>query len=130
MRILTIVLVGSIFMGGCAGNRAIYVPHTSEHYPAKPADSPVILTYAEKLDHPYVEMGTLFASTRSRNKYGVVAELLEKKARQVGADAVIKVQYKEKQIFGINPLFISVPYNVAAGEGVAVHYLQTQSSER
>ncbi len=126
MRIFTIVLMGSLLMSGCAGNRAIYVPHTPGLYPEKPVGSPVILTYTDKLDHPYEEMGALFASARSRNKYGVVAELLKEKARQVGADAVIKVQYKEKQIFGISPFFISVPYNVAAGEGVAVHYIEVQ----
>ena len=127
MRIFIIVLISSIFMSGCAGNRAIYVSHNSQQYSANRTDSPVILTYTEKLDHPYQEMGTIFAFTRSRNNYERVAELLKEKARQVGADAIIKVQYKERQIFGISPFFISVPYNVATGEGVAVRYLEAKN---
>ena len=130
MRTLLVLLVLSIAMTGCAGNRALYVPHTPRQYAEKPEASSILLTYTEKLDHPYEEMGTLFAFTRSRNNYERVAELLKEKARQIGADAIIKVQYKERQVLGISPFFISVPYNVAAGEGVAVHYREAQEWER
>ena len=130
MRTLILLVVLSTAIMGCAGNRALYVPHTPKQYTERPEASTILLTYAEKLDHPYEEMGTVFAFTRSRNHYDRVAQLLKEKARQVGADAVIKVQYKEEQIIGINPFFfISIPYAVATGEGVAVHYVQAQSSE-
>jgi len=109
MRIPVLLFI-TWMAAGCARSRAVYVPHTAEHYPAKSVDSPVVLTHADQLHSPYKEIGAIIANARSANKYEVVAELLKKKAREVGADAVIKVQYKQKQVFGLNPLIFSFQY--------------------
>ena len=129
MRTLPTLVLIFVLLAGCARNRVVYVSHSLERYPAKSASAPVLLTYSEKLDRSYEELGTVFAYARSAIQYDRVAELLKGKARQMGADAVIKVQYKQRQVFSVNPFFISVPYNAATGEGIAVRYVSPQNQK-
>lgn len=120
----SLTLVGLLVVGaGCARNRVMYVPYSAGWPSEKSPGSPVLLTSENQLGQPVEELGMLFATARSAYEYDKVAGLLKEKARRVGADAVIKVKYGEKQVFGVNPLFFSLPYHVTTGEGIAVRYV-------
>ncbi|GEM_PF-4768005 len=78
-------------------------------------------------------MGTLIAYGQSFEGYDRVNELLKQAAREIGADAVIRVRYYQESIFRIG-FILTLGYTVAAGQGVAVRFkkppVQADSAEK
>lgn len=128
MRITFLLAAATMVLGGCVESRAIYVPHEAVGVSERAAGSSILLTSGDQLDYPYEEMGAIFVSARSGKEYEAVAEMLKRKATQIGADAVIKVKYEEKQAFGISPFFVSIPYHVTKAEGIAVRYQEEKTT--
>lgn len=112
-------LVMVFLCAGCTLNRAVYVPYDSKVFPQKAPLAPVSIL--DETREPYEEMGTLIAYGESFEGYERVNELLKQAARDVGADAVIKVRYHQESIFRIG-LILTLGYTVASGQGVAIRF--------
>lgn len=116
MRRTVAALLVIFLCAGCAVNRSIYIPYDSKIFPPKaPLDSVFI---GDEPSRPYEEMGTLIAYGQSFEGYDRVNEILKQGAREIGADAVIKVRYHQESIFRIG-FILTLGYTVAAGQGVA-----------
>lgn len=117
---LAAFLAAVIIFSGCSVNRAIYVPYESKLYPPKTEIAPVTIGY--DIDQPYDEMGSIIAYGRWLDGYDRVNELFMEKAREIGADAVIRVRYHPQDVFSLSFIFFSAGYVVAAGQGTAVKF--------
>ena len=86
-----IILAGMIFLlTGCATVRTDFAPLQSSTLPAK-ASGDILLATGD-INRPYTELGVIFVKGRHVGYQGVMEKLREK-AREVGADAVIKIEF-------------------------------------
>ena len=128
MRRGPIIFAALIFLcSGCAVNRSVYVPYESKMYPAKTPLAPIVI--ADELEQPYEEMGSIVAYGRYLDGYDKVNELLKNQAREIGADAVIKVRYYQENIFRVG-FILTLDYTVATGQGVAVRFKKYPAHSR
>jgi len=120
MRRFFIFFTTFLFLcSGCAVNRSLYVPYESKMYPPKAPLAPIVI--ADELQQPYEEMGSIVAYGRYLDGYDKVNELIKAQAREIGADAVIKVRYYQENIFRVG-FILTLDYTVATGQGVAVRF--------
>ena len=110
----------SLVMTGCAVGRSDYsLLNPSGPVPSKSASDPIFLTMRD-LEDPYEEIGFIHVSGTTREGYEALNEKLRGRARKLGADAVIHVNYGLENAFSIIPIFASIPYDVITAEGLAV----------
>jgi len=56
----------------------------------------------------------------TRQGYEGLNAKMRAKAREVGADAVIFVNYGTENVMSIIPFFVAIPYDVLTAQGVAI----------
>jgi len=106
LRSFYVMMVFLLF--GCAS--ASFVKHDPTNYPPKADDFfiPIISAHGPQLDPEYyVIIGTVEATKDAVTVFDKVSletifEMLKSKARQGGADALIRVQYQRKTATGRN----------------------------
>ncbi len=92
MRILLALLLCLSLMG-CASTKVNYGALVGANLSPKDATAEIILT-TKDLDRPYKEIGIISVVGGSKNTtYDELNDKMRQKAREVGADAVIKIEY-------------------------------------
>ena len=95
MKRMAGMLIVCLFLVGCASIPNIRVNYgslTNETFVAKSSDTEILLTTKDS-DRPYKEIGIISASGKVKTTYDELNEKIKKKAREIGADAVIKLEY-------------------------------------
>jgi hypothetical protein len=106
------MLIGTMLMlTGCATVRTDFAPLRFDAVAAKTSGD-IRLTTAD-IDRPYTELGVIFVKGRHIG-YQSIMEKMKQKAQEVGADAVIKIE------FGNRFFYYHRPYC----RGVAVSFKQ------
>jgi hypothetical protein len=82
----------------------------------------VVLSVGD-LDRAYQEIGVIHVSGVTRQGYDKLNEKMRSKAREVGADAIIFVQYGTENVLSVVPFFFAFPYDVLTADGLAVRSL-------
>ena len=99
MRNWLIVILGLTICFGCARIRTDVAP-LDNTLMTKP--TPGIQLTSGDLDRPYTELGIIFVKGR-HVKYGKIMEALQSKAKELGADAVIKIKFGKKHRYSRKP---------------------------
>lgn len=90
-KILTILLM--LLLSGCASTKVNYGSMTSEKLQSKDANAEILLL-TKDIKKPYKEIGIISIVGANKNtSYDELNNKLKQKAREVGADAVIKIEY-------------------------------------
>jgi len=95
MKRMVGVVIVCLSLIGCASVPHIRVNYGSlnnETFIAKSSNAEILLT-TKDLDRPYKEIGIISASGKAKTTYDELNEAIKKKAREMGADAVIKLDY-------------------------------------
>jgi len=79
-----------ILFSGCATVRTDFAPL---RFDAAAKTSSDILLTTGGIDRPYTEIGVIFVKGRYFTSFEKVMEKMKDKAREVGADAVIKIEF-------------------------------------
>jgi hypothetical protein len=90
MKKATFLLCVFFMAAGCVTVRTDFAPLQSSALPAKTSGD--ILLATGDINRPYTELGVIFVKGRHVGYQGVMEKLREK-AREVGADAVIKIEF-------------------------------------
>ena len=90
MRNWLIIICSLTFFFGCARVRTDFAPLAVDLIATKP-NGDVQLTTGD-LDRPYRELGVLFVKGR-HTRYEKIMEKLQSKAKELGANAVIKIEF-------------------------------------
>ena len=116
MKNLILVFALGIILSGCYyGSSKAYVKETYSK-----TDAEKIIITEDDLNKPYKELGTVEAVVRKGTILNAhptkeqVNEKLKKEASKIGADAIIKVEYKS----GIG----MISWGVMSGKGIAVKF--------
>jgi len=105
---------------GCAAARQDFVSlNAGTTFSPRPAAAPVILSVGD-FDRSYQELGMIHVSGITRQGYEGLNAKMRAKAREVGADAVIFVNYGTENVMSIIPFFVAIPYDVLTAQGVAI----------
>lgn len=105
---------------GCAAARQDFVSlNAGTTFASRPSDAPVILSVGD-FDRSYHELGVIHVSGVTRQGYEGLNAKMRAKAREVGADAVIFVNYGTENVMSIVPFFVAIPYDVLTAQGIAV----------
>ena len=99
MRNWLILIFGLTICIGCARIRTDVAP-LDNRLMTKP--TPGIQLTTGDLDRPYKELGVIFVKGR-HVKYGKIMEELQSKAKELGADAVIKITFGKKYGYSRRP---------------------------
>jgi hypothetical protein len=89
---------------GCARTMTDFAPFTVDSVTSQKGED-ILLTTGD-IDRPYKELGVIFVKGRC-SRYDKITEKLKAKAKEVGADAVIKIDfgksrnYKRRQCLGV-----------------------------
>jgi len=75
---------------GCARTMTDFAPFTASSVISQKGEE-ILLTTGD-IDRPYKELGVIFVKARCR-RYEKITEELKAKAKEVGADAVIKIDF-------------------------------------
>ena len=75
---------------GCARTMTDFAPFTASSVISQKGEE-ILLTTGD-IDRPYTELGLIFVKARCRS-YEKITEELKTKAKEVGADAVIKIDF-------------------------------------
>jgi hypothetical protein len=87
----TILLISMLaLLAGCATVRTDFAPLQVNAAPAKTGGE--ILLVTGDVNRPYKELGVIFVKGRHAG-YPCIMEKLKEKAQEVGADAVIKIEF-------------------------------------
>ena len=89
-RILFAFLFLVIFSPGCTVYQINSKDTSQDYYASKTNIDDV--TYIEKVDKPYTEIGTVTVSTERRQSFNDVLPKLKQEAGMLGADAITDVQ--------------------------------------
>lgn len=119
MKILLVVLL--LMTTGCSVNRAEFIPFTNDNLPAKDWLTPISISY--DLDQSHRELGVVLAYGAWQSDFENLNELLQIKAREIGADALTKIHYSRSGLFTLNFILFTVGYKVTSAEAVAVKLL-------
>lgn len=88
---LTISLI--LLLAGCASTKVNYGSMTSEKLQSKDINAEILLL-TKDIEKPYKEIGIISIVGANKNtSYDELNDKLMQKAREVGADAVIKIEY-------------------------------------
>ena len=99
MRNWLIIICGLTICFGCARIRTDVAPLDNKLM-TKP--TPGIQLTTGDIDRPYKELGIIFVKGR-HVKYGKIMEELQSKAKELGADAVIKIKFGKKYGYSYRP---------------------------
>ncbi len=80
-----------ILFSGCVMVRTDFAPLQS-NVPLSKKSGDIMLT-TDGLNRPYTEIGVIFVKGRYFTKFETVMKKMKEKAREVGADAVIKIEF-------------------------------------
>ena len=78
---------------GCARTMTDFAPFTIDAVTSQKGE-PILLTTGDS-DRPYKELGVIFVKGRC-SRYEKIIEELKAKAKEVGADAVIKIEFGKR----------------------------------
>ena len=95
MKNWLILIIGLTICFGCARIRTDVAP-LDDKLMTKP--SPGIQLTTGDLDRPYKELGIIFVKGR-HVKYEKIMEELQSKAKELGANAVIKIKFAKKYVY-------------------------------
>jgi hypothetical protein len=88
-----LVLLLCLGLTGCAITRVNYGSLVNKYFPSKNNNAEIILS-TQDLDRPYEEIGVISVVGANKNtSYDELNKNMIQKAREVGADAVIKIEY-------------------------------------
>ncbi len=73
--------------------------------------------------------GVIHVSGVLRHGYDHLNERMRRKAREVGADAIIFVHYGTENILSLIPFFVAIPYDVLTADGLAVRSTDGDGAE-
>ena len=93
MRNWLIIICSLTFFFGCARVRTDFAPLAVDLIATKP-NGDVQLTTGD-LDRPYRELGVLFVKGH-HTRYKKIMEKLQSKAKELGANAVIKIEFSNR----------------------------------
>ncbi len=99
MRNWLILIFGLTICFGCTRIRTDVAP-LDDRLMTRP--TPGIQLTTGDLDRPYKELGIIFVKGR-HVKYGKIMEALQSKAKELGADAVIKIKFGKKHGYSRRP---------------------------
>lgn len=117
-------VIAAAGIAGCAAARQDFVSlNAGTTFASRPADAPVILSVGD-FDRSYHELGVIHVSGVTRQGYEGLNQKMRDKAREVGADAVIFVNYGTENVMSIVPFFVAIPYDVLTAQGIAVRSLE------
>lgn len=81
---------------GCARTMTDFAPFTASSVISQKGEE-IVLTTGD-IDRPYTELGVIFVKARCRS-YDKITEELKAKAKEVGADAVIKIDFGKRRSY-------------------------------
>jgi hypothetical protein len=108
----SIILISMlVLLAGCATVRTDFAPLQFGTTAAKTSGD--ILLATGDLNRPYKELGVIFVKGRHTG-YQSIMEKLREKAREVGADAVIKIEFSSRFFYYHRPYCrgVAVSFNV------------------
>lgn len=116
MRKIIAFLILSVLISGCASTKVNYGSLASTNLSPKDANAEIILT-TKDLDRPYKEIGIISVVGGSKNTtYDELNDKMRQKAREVGGDAVIKIEY------GTQAKNVMIPSSYGYGSiGTTIH---------
>ena len=91
MKKYFIILCGIAILFGCARARTDFAPFTTV---TSQAEEEILLTSGD-VDRPYKELGVIVVKGKRTNGEKIM-ELLRAEAKEIGADAVIKIDYSRR----------------------------------
>ena len=100
MKYLLIIFCSLTLFFGCARIRTDFAPLDVSLMATKPSTS-IRLTTGD-LDRPYKELGVIFIKGRHVN-YENIMEGLQSKAKELGANAVIKIEFGKRYGYSRRP---------------------------
>jgi hypothetical protein len=109
MKKLIMVMAMLVVLSGCATVRTDFAPLRFDTTVAK-SGSDILLTTGT-IDRPHKEIGVIFVRGRHAG-YQKIMEALKAKAQEVGANAVIKIEFGSRLFY----------YHRASCRGVAVSF--------
>ncbi|MEI6002735.1 heavy metal-binding domain-containing protein [Paraburkholderia bengalensis] len=125
-KLLVCTLASIVALTGCANWSTTSARHVNRAAVAQETDpEAVTITAADITDRPYVVIGDVVATVRKSTVFNadptrkMVNEKLQERAAQLGADAVILVQYNRS---GFSPL----SWGALSGRGRAVRFQPAQ----
>ena len=90
-----ICLIMLLFLVGCASTK--YTPFfRGEKYPSKSKKEEIVMTTTD-ISKPYKRIGIVSTFGKTKSDYRMLKERVRKKAKSIGADAVIELKYEMKQ---------------------------------
>lgn len=82
-----------LLLSGCASTKVNYGSMTSEKLQSKDANAEILLL-TKDIEKPYKEIGIISVVGANKNtSYDELNDKLKQKAKEFGADAVIKIEY-------------------------------------
>jgi hypothetical protein len=130
MKKILFLLMCTVFLNGCfsidsfARNRLNFISYTGVNYAPQPKDYPVDLFFEGSPSRNYEIIGELMGAADTGDQ---VRPMLEARARQVGADAVINIVSKARQRIGSE--IVEVPLTGPRGYTRDVPVSKTYSYE-
>jgi hypothetical protein len=117
MRCFVISLLLIIMANGCSSSSVKYTK-TDESYieTPKPADAPILLT-KDKIKRPHRVIGVIEASLGKDARRVELDALMIKKAREIGADGVMLVEYD------VDPTVYVSNHHSVVGHGPWKHHI-------
>jgi len=122
--LLTLVMLVS----GCATVKINYGSLTNDSFPSKDENAEILLT-TKDIDRPYEEVGIISASVTGEGiTFEEMNQRMKEKAREIGADAIIKIEYgttnggimiPSSAGYGSFGALLSLPYS----KGLAIKYI-------
>lgn len=126
MKRILILVCAVLLLSGCATIKLNYGSLVSETFTPKSNDFAIILT-TEDLNRPYKEIGVISALANYENAtYDQLNEKIKQKAREVGADAVIKIEYGITLQQIIIPPMLGATVPLPSCKGVAVVFIDNK----
>ncbi len=105
-----------LVLSGCTSTKVNYGSFIGQNMPSRDSNAEVVLI-TNDLDKPYKEIGIISVVGANKNtSYDELNEKMKQKAREVGADAVVKIEY------GTEARNVMVPSTYGYGSiGTTIH---------
>jgi hypothetical protein len=110
-RVPVILISFIVFMAGCAGITYPEVSRlSSANYAPLPGDSPIQLSTRD-IDQKYDEIAIINIRSASWTNIDKINNTLRQRARELGANAVVRIQYGHEGMWG-NPTATGVAVRI------------------
>jgi uncharacterized protein YbjQ (UPF0145 family) len=126
MKKLFIIISSFIFLFGCARIRTDFAPLGTDVIGTK-LGADILLTTGDP-DRPYKEMGVIFVKGRHVG-YEKVMEKLQSRAKELGADAVIKIEFADRYWSFHRPYCRGVAVKFLNKNIYAFHYFKENKND-